>query len=377
MSVGSGAQRLYFVVMVWLLAGIGGVGLLAARRSAASRAEVARRTQAQQAGARVLVATAAWSPPQRRLRLQGEVHPFASVTLYGKIAGYLREVRVDKGDRVQRGQVLATIVSPELDQQLLAARADAQNKRRQAKRMQALAAPGVVAAQDVEAASSSAEVAEAQAEALRTQDAYRSLRAPFAGTITARFADPGALIQNATSAQSGALPVVTVADTRRLRIYVYLDQASAPFVKVGDPADIRIPERPGWSRRATVARLAGTLAPRTRTMLAEIDADNADGAILPGSFVEVEIDVKVPSLVEVPAEAVVMRGGRAFASVVDQERRLRFRPVHLATDDGQVIRLLEGVAPGETVALNLGDSIEEGSLLQPVSRQVGPSGAVK
>jgi RND family efflux transporter MFP subunit len=372
-SVGSGTQRLYFVVIVWLIAGVGGVGLISSRRSAASRADVAARTDAHRAGPRVLVTTATTSAPVRTLRLQGEVRPYASVTLYGKIAGYLRDVRVDKGDQVRAGQVLATIISPELDQQVLAARADAQNKRRQAKRMLALAGPGVVATQDVEAATSGADVAEAQAESVRTQDAYRTLRAPFAGTVTARFADPGALIQSAAGAQSGALPVVTVADVKRLRIYVYLDQASASFVKVGDGVVIRVAERPGWSRPAKVARLSGELAPRTRTMLTEIDVDNNDGAILPGSFVEAEIQIRVPSLVEMPAEAVVTRGARTFASVVDGESHLHFRPVRLASDDGETARVLEGVHAGETVALNIGETLDDGVLVQSVRRQGPPS----
>jgi RND family efflux transporter MFP subunit len=364
-----GARRLYLVVTVWLIAGIAGVGILASRRSAASRAEVATRVSAHKGGPRVLVAKASTSPNVRTLRLQGEARAFASVTLYAKIAGYLRDVRVDKGDEVRADQVLATIVSPELDQQVLAAKADATNKRRQARRMQALAAPGVVSAQDVETTASGADVAEAQAESLRKQDAYRTLRAPFSGIVTARFADPGALIQSAASGQSGALPIVTVADNKRLRIYVYLDQATAPFVKVGDQAAVRIPERPGWLRTARVARLSGELTPRTRTMLTEVDVDNADGAILPGSFVEVEIQIRVPSLVELPAEALVVRGDRQLAAIVDGDSRLRFRPIRLADDDGQTVRVLDGVKAGETVALNVGETVDEGALVEPVSRE--------
>jgi membrane fusion protein (multidrug efflux system) len=373
MNLGTGAQKLYFVIIVWLIAGVAGVGLLASRRSAARRAEVASRANARKAGPRVLVTSATESPPLRTLRLQGEARPFASVTVYGKIAGYLRDVRVDKGDEVQAGHVLATIISPELDQQMLAARADALNKRRQAKRMQRLAGPGVVSTQDVEAATSGADVAEAQAESVRTQDTYRTLRAPFAGTVTARFADPGALIQSATGAQTGALPIVTIADVKRLRIFVYLDQASASFVKVGDAADIQVAERPGWSRLAKVARLSGELTPRTRTMLTEVDVENGDGAILAGSFVEVQLQVRVPSLVQVPAEALVMRGMHAFATVVDADSHLHFRPVRLADDDGETARILEGVLQGETVALNIGETLDDGVLVQPVTSQGPPS----
>jgi multidrug efflux pump subunit AcrA (membrane-fusion protein) len=261
---------------------------------------------------RVLVATATTAPPERTLRLQGEVHPFATVTLYGKVAGYLGEMRVDKGDWVRAGQLIATIISPELD--------------------------------------------------------YRTLRAPFAGAVTARFADPGALIQSAAGAQAGALPVVTIANTQRLRIYVYLDQASAPFVKIGDAAEVRVVERPGWSRPAKVARASGELTPRTRTMLTEIDVDNADGALLPGSFVEVAIKIQVPSLVQIPAEAVITRGMQPFVAVVGGGSRLRIRPLHLADDDGETARVLDGLRAGETVALHVGESVEDGALVQAVAR---------
>jgi len=373
MSLDKAGRRLHLVVLVWIVAAIVGVGVIAARRSAASRAEVAVRTRTQAAGPRVLVATATVTPATRALRLQGEVHPFASVTLYAKIAGYLGSVRVDKGDRVSAGEVVAHIVSPELSQQLLAARADANNKRRQAKRMQVLSRPGVVSTQEVETATSGADVAEATAASLRDQGAYRILRAPFAGIVTERFADPGALIQSAAGAQAGALPVVTIADTSRVRIYVYLDQSSAPFVKVGDQATIRLPERPGWSRAAKVARRSGELTARTRTMLTEIDVDNADGTILPGSFVTAEIAMAVDSRIEVPAEALVVKGGATSVVVVDRDNRAHLRPVQLADDDGEHAHLLEGLQRGERVALNVGDTLEEGALVQPVARPGPPS----
>jgi len=133
--------------------------------------------------------------------------------------------------------------------------------------------------------------------------------------VTARFADPGALIQSAASGQLGALPIVTVAD------------------------------------------------------------QNADGAILPGSFVEVEIQIRVRSLVEVPAEALVVRGSKRFAAVVDSDRHLRLRPVRLADDDGQTVRVLDGVKAGEIVALNVGETVDDGALVEPVLRQATPSAA--
>jgi RND family efflux transporter MFP subunit len=314
----------------------------------------------------VRLATVKRSPGVRRLVLQGEARPFAEVTLYAKVAGYLRDLRVDKGDRVKTNQILATVIAPELDQQYLAAEADARNKRVNAKRLTALAPTGVVSAQELEQGQASADVAEATQAALANQRDYRVIRAPFSGVVTARFADPGTLIQSAANAQSGAVPIVAIAKGDRLRVYVYLDQASASFVRVGDVATIRVPERAGWSREAHVTRSSGSLSPRTRTMQTEVDIENEDGAILPGSYVDVELVVQVPPLLEMPAEALVTRGEKTQVAVVDRQQRVHYRPVVVADDDGQSVRLVSGVADGERVALNLGSDTSEGSPVQIV-----------
>jgi RND family efflux transporter MFP subunit len=359
------------------LAGLGaalltvfGVVTLDAHRKSQARADAQTREADVRRGPRVRTASVKRSPGLRRLVLQGEARPFAEVTLYAKVAGYLRDLRVDKGDRVKGNQILATVIAPELDQQYQAALADAANKRVNAKRLDALAPTGVVSTQELDQGRAAADVAEATQAALATQRDYRVIRAPFNGVVTARFADPGALIQSAANAQSGAVPIVSIAKADRLRVYVYLDQASAAFVRGGDAATIRVPERPGWSRQAQVTRSSGALSPRTRTMQTEVDIENTDGAILPGSYVDVELDVKVPALLEVPAEALVMHGDKTQVAIIDGQRRVRYRPVVVADDDGQTVRFVSGVAEGERVALNLGGEAEEGGAVQVVE---GPS----
>jgi RND family efflux transporter MFP subunit len=356
------------------LAGVGallltvlGVWGISARRSARASAEADSRQRAQSRGPRVRVAGVAISPAARTLVLQGEAHPFQTVTLYAKVSGYLTSMRVDKGDRVRTGQLIATIASPEIEQQYLGAMADARNKRINAERTTALAPAGVVSKQELDSAQASAEVAEATRSSLGSQRDYRNIRAPFDAVVTARFADPGALIQSAANGQSGAVPVVTVSDTDRLRVYVYLDQSSAALVRVGDRAEVRLAERPGWSRVAQVTRVAGELAPRTRTMLTEIDVDNRDGQILAGSYVEVVLQVKTPARPEIPVEGLVMRGEKAFVALVDQGSLVHFRPVVVADDDGKVVRLADGIHPGERVALSLGNEVEEGARVEVVN----------
>jgi RND family efflux transporter MFP subunit len=321
----------------------------------------------------VRVAAAKRSPGVRKLVLQGEARPFAEVTLYAKVAGYLRDLKVDKGDRVKANQVLATVTAPELDSQYLAAVADANNKRVNAKRLTSLQPSGVVSAQELEQGQAASAVADATQAAYATQRGYRVIRAPFDGVVTARFADPGALIQSAANAQSGAVPIVSVAKGDRLRVYVYPDQSSAAFVRDGDAAVIRIKERPGWSREAHVTRTSGALSPRTRTMQTEVDIENADRAILPGSYVDVELSIQVPPLVEIPVEALVVRGDKAQVALIDGGGRVRFRPVVVADDDGQVVRLVRGLDDGARVAVNLGGDAEEGSPVQVVETKPAPA----
>jgi membrane fusion protein, multidrug efflux system len=344
---------------------LGVVGLGTHRKSQARDEAQARETDVRR-GPRVRLATVKRAPAVRHLVLQGEARPFFEVTLYAKVAGFLHDLKVDKGDPVRKNQLIATVTAPELDQQYQAAQADAQNKRINATRLKALAPSGVVSTQELELGQASADVADANQGALATERGYRVIRAPFDGVVTARFADPGTLIQSAANGQAGAVPIVAIAKGDQLRVYVYVDQGSAPFVRDGDAVVVRVPERPGWSRQAKVTRTSGELSPKTRTMQTEVDIPNTDGAILPGSYVEVTLEVKVPPLLEMPAEALVMRGEKSQAGVVGADATVHFKPIVVANDDGQTVRLVSGLEEGDRVALNLGSEAEDGSPVQIV-----------
>ncbi len=348
-------------------AAVGGFALLALTRASATRAEAQSREHELSLGPRVETAVVGRSPPFRTVKVQGEARPYASVTLYAKVSGYLRDIRVDKGDRVKRGQILARIEAPEIDQQYLAAAATARTSRANAERAGTLVGPGVVSHQDYDNAVATSDSAEATRRAWQQQKDYEWLRAPFDGTITARFADPGALVQAATAAQTSALPVVEVSKVDRLRVYAYVDQRDAPFVHVGDAASVVLPERPGTQFRAPVSRLSDALDPRTRTLLVEVDLDNHAGLVVPGSFVEVALELPVPSLPEVPDTALVFRERSAFVGVVGADDRVQFRPVTVADDDGIRARVSSGLSVGERVALNLGDEVGDGSVVRPAA----------
>jgi RND family efflux transporter MFP subunit len=297
----------------------------------------------------------------------GEARPFATVTLYAKVSGYLKQILVDKGDRVNAGQVLAVIESPELDRQYESAVVDAQDKRRDADREKILVEKNLVSQQDADHADAAARESEANAQALKTQKEYEVLRAPFPGTVTARFADPGALVQSAANSQTTALPLVTLSQTDKLRIYVYLDQKNAAFVRVGNRAEISDASRPDVRLAASITRISGELDTKTRTLLAELDVDNRQGTLLAGSFVLVGLKLRTAPAVEIPSEALLMKGEQALVAVVESGNRVMFRPVVVADSDGQAVRLSSGLLDGEQVVLNPGFGISDNDQVQPIA----------
>jgi RND family efflux transporter MFP subunit len=360
----------YVVGVVGIVLAAAGVLFVAISRNQAAEREGKERTEAQARGPRVRLAKAQMSPPVRRVELQGEARPYLSVTLYAKVSGYLREIRVDKGDRVKANQVLAVIESPEIDRQYDAAVADANYKKANALRAAELAKPGVVSAAEADTQVGLAQVAQAQVATLAQQKSYQVLRAPFDGTVTARFADPGALVQAATGAQTGALPLVSVATPERLRVYIYVPQRDAAYVRVGDPVKVMMPERGDLQIDGRVARRTDELDPRTRMMLVEIDVDNKDGRIVAGSFATVMLTVATPPEVMVPVEALVVRAGKPNVFVLDGET-VHLRQVAVSDNDGSVVRLARGLRDGELVALNLGDDVADGARVQPMSPPSG------
>ena len=303
----------------------------------------------------------------RRIELTGESRPFLSVTLYSKVSGYLKDVRVDKGDVVHRGEILATVESPETDQDYAAAIANARNLRVIATRDSQLIGQKLIAPEEAETADAAATSAEAHAAALEQFKEYELLRAPFDGVITARFADPGALVQNAQSAsQSASLPVVSLGTVDSLRIFVYVDQRDAGDVRRGTPVVISDPSRPGVQLTGTVTRYTGELDPRTRTLLAEIDMGNHKNQLVPGSIVQVGLDVRTPPYLHVPAAAVFANGNKNYVAVVTPENRVAVREVHVIENDGEIVHFTsDDIKAGEHVALDVGNSIANGQRVQP------------
>ncbi|HZU54161.1 MAG TPA: efflux RND transporter periplasmic adaptor subunit, partial [Holophagaceae bacterium] len=318
---------------------------------------------AQAAGDFVRVATASAAAPERDLVLQGELLPYAQTTLYAKIAGYLDRISVDKGGAVKAGQVLAVLRSPETDSAYQGLEAEAKNKAANFERAKQLHAEKLISLQEFQQAETDARVAQESLSSQAAQKGYQVFRAPFDGVVTARYADPGALFQTG----NGAQPLVTVAQIRRLRLDVFVDQRAAASVKTGDAVVVSPEGQAGIQIAARVSRTSGALDPKTRTLLAEIDLDNRDGHLLPGGFASVILHLKVPPRLEIPAEALIIRNGATCVAVVDPQDRVRFVPVALGDEDQQRYPVLRGLQPGQRVALNLGAGAQEGDKVQPVA----------
>jgi membrane fusion protein (multidrug efflux system) len=344
--------------------------LVAARvvhgRSDAVSADAAQRVQEVSAGPRVVVGKVRNLPPGRKLTLPGEVHAWRQATLFAKVSGYVKRMLVDKGDVVRDGQLIATLESPETDQQVLSAKASLATRKLIADRYDKLAPQGVVSQQELDQASGNLQVGKADFARASALEGYEAIVAPFGGIVTARFVDVGALLPAATGSTTGAQPVVEITDMNVVRIYVYPGQGDAQFVRDDMPVKLESDGRPGEIRDAKVTRTSHALDPKTRTMLTEIDVDNKDRWVLPGVFVRVWMDIDAPSTLVVPAEAVFLREGKPMVAVVE-DGHAHFTAIEAGDDDGKVVRVVSGLKEGQEVALHVGDEISDGAPVQPVT----------
>lgn len=303
-------------------------------------------------GRTVQVHKVALSSPIRPIQIQGEALPLLNSTLYSKTSGIVSELKAERGDQVKKGQILARLASPELDQDLRGAEADATLKTANAERAKMLIGERIISRKDFDTALAEQKVSLARLSGLKAQREYLLIRAPFDGTVTARFADPGTLVQNASSNQTSAQPLFTIARLDKLRITLFLDQRIAARVKKDTQATVMIPGQKDQGVDATISRVTGQVDPKTRMMLAEIDLDNSKGIFLAGSLVSVKIKVKFPQFPEVPVEAIIRKGEEAQLAVVEKDNSLKMRKIVIADEDPKLARIKEGLELGEQVTLN-------------------------
>ena len=335
------------------------------------------RTRAAQldAGPTVVTGQSVRGSAARKINLTGELRPWKSTTLYSKVGGYLSKITVDVGDRVHAGQFIAEVQAPELESEYKSSVSEMENRERLAQRTRDLADKGFFSQQARDNADTDVRTARGRVDTLRSQMGYRSLYAPYAGVVTGRYVDPGALITNAANNQTSSQPVVTVSDPSKLRVSVYAEQVDARFVRPGIEAEIIDTANPTQRIKANVSRVSGELDPRTRTLLAEVDFDNRAGTFIPGSFVNVSLMVPQTSYIEVPASALVVRDRKNFVAVLDADNHIKLTPIEIAGTDGAAVKIASGLGEGIRVVLSLPNTVPDGAKVNPAAVPVAPTPA--
>ncbi|HEV2284692.1 MAG TPA: efflux RND transporter periplasmic adaptor subunit [Steroidobacteraceae bacterium] len=326
-------------------------------------------------------------PASDLLVLPGTVQAFYEAPIYARTSGYLRTWYTDIGASVKKGQLLAEIDAPEVDQQLRQAQADLGTARANYElarttneRWQGLLATESVSKQDAdERAGDAAAKAAAQQSAaanlarLRELESFKRVVAPFDGVVTQRNTDVGALI-NAGEAPGSAL--FRVADTHRLRIYTSVPQSYAAQVHAGQKAALVFADRPGQRFEAQVASTARALDASSRTLQVELQIDNARGELLPGSYAEVHFDLQGGSAaLRVPVNAVLFRAQGLLVAVVDSTGHAHLHPITQGRDFGKEIEVLSGVAPEDSLIVNPPDSLREGTQVRIAPAAAGGASA--
>jgi len=326
------------------------------------------------------------------LVLPGNVQAYYEAPIYARTNGYLKTWYTDIGARVKKGELLAEIETPEVDQQLRQAQADLgtaeanyELSRTTNARWQSLLATQSVSQQDADeragdAAAKGAARASAAANLARLLEleSFKRVLAPFDGVVTQRNTDVGALI-NAGESPGGAL--FRVADTHRLRIYVFVPQPYAAQVRPGLAATLELTDHPGKHYTATVASTAQALDATSRTLQVELQIDNPAGELLPGSYAQVSfaLPTRVNTL-RVPVNAVLFRGRDVQVATVDDHHTVRLRNITEGRDFGTEIEVLGGISAADALILNPSDSISDGQQVRAREQAPGqgqaPAGTV-
>ncbi len=317
-------------------------------------------------GPRVLVQPVLQSPGEATVELPATVHGYIETPVYAKVAGYLKTIRVDKGDRVKKDQVLAELDSPELDHQVANARATYEIDVVNDRRYQQLAREGVVAQQTADESHAAMMAAKATLDQTIALEDYKVIRSPFAGVVTARYVDPGALIPQATGTTANT-PILALATLSPLRVYADAPQEVAPFIHDGDPTTVTVSDYPGRSFPGKITRHPDALDPATRTMLVEVDLTNREMLLYPGMYAHISIHVqKSAHSLQVPDDALVFRGGKPYVPVV-RDNHLRLIPVQLGRDNGVSVEVEGDIVPQDMIALNVGQAARDGEAVRPIS----------
>jgi RND family efflux transporter MFP subunit len=331
------------------------------------------------------------------------------VDVHAKIAGYIRKIYVDVGDRIKAGQTLAVLEVPELSAQLEGAEASVRRAKDAIRRAQGdlnreeslhgathldyrrlmdagKARPGLIAQQELDDAEAKDKEGEAQisadeaalSEARNQLDVamagqkqfsamsdYARIVAPFSGVVTKRYVDTGALVQAGTNSNTQALPVVSVAQTDLFRLTLPVPESAVPLIRLGSTVTVRVPSL-NRSFEGKVSRFADSLSEETRTMHTEVDVPNKTGTIVAGMYAEVNLTLlKKNSVIAIPIQAVTRNGSRATVLVVDPQGRIQERDVKLGIEGANEVEIVSGIVPNDEVVLGSRAEFHPGDQVLP------------
>ena len=335
------------------------------------------------------------------LTLPGETAAWYESTIYARVSGYVAKWYVDIGDHVKSGQLLALIDTPELDAELLAAKAKLQVSQAQVKVKEADAAfaastyarwrdspKGVVSEQEREDKKAGDSSAVAQLEAARAQvnsdqadvdrltafEQFKRVAAPYAGTIVERRIDIGNLVTAGSSTSTTSL--YRIAQDDPIRVFVDVPQSAAPdLMKVGVAATISTGDLTGHTIAGRITRTSDAIDPRARTFRAELDIPNPDRRLVAGLYVQVAFQLQNNGMTQIPAAALMFSAGGPKVAVVERDGTIRFQPVTIGRDDGDKVELSSGVSDGERLVLNVSNQIVAGEKVR-VSADQSPGSSV-
>jgi RND family efflux transporter MFP subunit len=311
----------------------------------------------------VKVATAQRDAKPKDLVLPGNVQAFEQTTVFPRANGYVKSWKVDIGDNVQAGQLLAEIATPEVDQQLAQARAQEEIAKLTADRWRDLVQKSVVSKQEYDQNEKAYEAAKANLQQLEKIQGFQQVVAPFAGKITSRNIDVGTLVTAGTG--NAGTPLFSLVQSDPLRIYVFVPQTNAASMREGLKAKILVQELPGQDFEGIVTRTAGALDPTSRTMQVEVQVPNHDGKLYAGMYAQVKFvlpDDNAP--IVVPADAFVFRAQGPQVVTVTNENRIHWQKIHVGRDFGTQLEVLDGLAENTRVVLNPSDDLVENIQVQ-------------
>ncbi|HEX3375912.1 MAG TPA: efflux RND transporter periplasmic adaptor subunit [Candidatus Acidoferrales bacterium] len=318
--------------------------------------------------------------------LPGSLKPNVESPIYARTNGYLKKWYKDIGSHVEKGEILAEIDTPEIDQQLAQSRAELVTAQANlnlskltATRYQDLIKTDSVSRQDLDNANGDfaakqamVQSADANVKRLEELESFKRVYAPFTGIITQRNVDPGMLI-NAGNGGSSTKEMFDLAQIDPMRVFVAVPQAYSPSIHTGLKACLRLTELAQKNFCGQVVRTANSIDPGTRTLLTEVDVPNPSGTLLPGAYAEVHFDVKVVAQrISLPINAILFRPDGSMAAVVGTDNRINLKKITIGRDFGNALEILDGVGPSDRIVINPPDALEQGEEVNIAAQNAAP-----